>query len=117
MERLALLKEVAGTRVYETKRVESIKIMKETALKREKINELLVYIESRLEELEVEKSELNEFQSLDKDRRCLEYAIYSKEQETAVEEWEELEEAEGVENELMKGKIMDFSLQEENIQV
>ena len=114
---MALLKEVAGTRVYEIKRLESLKIMKETWLKREKINELLSYIESRLEELEVEKSELNEFQALDKDRRCLEYAIYSKEQEAAVEEWEELEEAQGMENDLMKAKIVDFSLQEENLKV
>lgn len=117
VERLELLKEIAGTRVYENKRIESIKIMKESFHKRSKINELLQYIESRLEELEVEKRELNEFQGLDKDRRCLEYTIYSKEQEAAVEEWEELEGVQGKENDLMKVKIMDFSLQEENLKV
>jgi structural maintenance of chromosome 3 (chondroitin sulfate proteoglycan 6) len=117
VERLELLKEIAGTRVYESKRVESQKIMKETLVKRNKINELLEYIESRLEELEVEKEELNEYMGLDKDRRCLEYTIYSKEQEKALEEWEELEGAQGKENDLMKAKIMDFTLQEENLKV
>ena len=47
-ERLALLKEVAGTKVYEQLRSESLRIMDETASKRQKINELLEYIEGRL---------------------------------------------------------------------
>ncbi|KAJ6455782.1 structural maintenance of chromosome protein 3 [Mycena sanguinolenta] len=78
-ERLALLKEVAGTKVYEQRRAESLRIMAETDAKRTKINELLDYIESRLTELEEEKEELKEFQDKDKDRRCLEYALYQTE--------------------------------------
>ncbi|CAB4408992.1 unnamed protein product [Rhizophagus irregularis] len=54
-ERLQLLKEVAGTRVYEQRRQESKKIIEETDSKRSKIEELLNYIEERLEELEEEK--------------------------------------------------------------
>lgn len=38
-------------------------------------------IESRLEELEEEKGELKEFQEKDRDRKSLEYAIFSKELE------------------------------------
>src|ERR1700743_917679 len=38
-ERLALLKEVAGTKVYEQRRAESIRIMEETEAKRSKITE------------------------------------------------------------------------------
>ncbi|KAJ1676167.1 Structural maintenance of chromosomes protein 3, partial [Spiromyces aspiralis] len=68
-ERLALLKEVAGTRVYETRRRESLKIMEETDLKKKKIKELLEFIMERLSELETEKQELQEFQELDSDRR------------------------------------------------
>jgi structural maintenance of chromosome 3 (chondroitin sulfate proteoglycan 6) len=94
-ERLALLKEVAGTRVYETRRAESEKIIEETGKciyiyrvcfvyiptesKQTKIDELLVYIEERLQELEEEKEELREFQQNDKERRCLEYALYQRE--------------------------------------
>ncbi|ORX91367.1 structural maintenance of chromosome protein 3 [Basidiobolus meristosporus CBS 931.73] len=91
-ERLQLLKEVAGTRVYETRRQESLKIMEETDLKRRKIEELLAYIEERLGELEEEKEELRNFQELDRERRCLEYTIYQREQNEIGEALEEIEE-------------------------
>ena len=91
-ERLALLKEVAGTKVYENRRSESLRIMSETDSKRTKINELLDYIESRLTELEEEKEELKEFQDKDKERRCLEYALYQRELEEVGEALEEIEE-------------------------
>ncbi|TFK38980.1 structural maintenance of chromosome protein 3 [Crucibulum laeve] len=91
-ERLALLKEVAGTKVYEQRRAESLRIMSETDSKREKINELLDYIESRLTELEEEKEELKEFQDKDKERRCLEYALYQRELEEVGEALVEIEE-------------------------
>ncbi|KAJ7063122.1 structural maintenance of chromosome protein 3 [Mycena amicta] len=91
-ERLALLKEVAGTKVYEQRRTESLRIMAETDAKRAKINELLEYIDSRLTELEEEKEELKEFQEKDKDRRCLEYALFQRELEEVGEALEEIEE-------------------------
>lgn len=80
-ERLNLLKEVAGTQVYEARRAESLKIMHETNNKRSKIDELLDFINERLSELEEEKDELRNYQDKDKERRCLEYTIYSREQQ------------------------------------
>ena len=53
---------MAGTRVYEDRRTESMKIIQETDAKREKIDELLEYIDARLQELEEEKAELKEYQ-------------------------------------------------------
>lgn len=47
--------------------------------KREKINELLKYIEERLQTLEDEKEELAQYQKWDKMRRALEYTIYNQE--------------------------------------
>ncbi|KAF8148188.1 structural maintenance of chromosome protein 3 [Crassisporium funariophilum] len=91
-ERLALLKEVAGTKVYEQRRSESLRIMADTEAKRDKINELLDYIESRLTELEEEKDELKEFQEKDKERRCMEYALYQRELEEVGEALVEIEE-------------------------
>ncbi|CAZ81815.1 unnamed protein product [Tuber melanosporum] len=44
------------------------------------IDELLKYIEERLSELEEEKEELRGFQEKDRERRCLEYTIYHREQ-------------------------------------
>ncbi|RUP44859.1 hypothetical protein BC936DRAFT_148933, partial [Jimgerdemannia flammicorona] len=92
-ERLQLLKEVAGTRVYEQRRQESLKIMEETDSKRHKIEELLAYIEERLAELEEEKEELRNYQELDRERRSLEYTIYHREQTEASDRLEELEES------------------------
>ena len=91
-ERLALLKEVAGTKVYEQRRTESLRIMAETDAKRDKINDLLDYIDTRLTELEEEKEELKEFQEKDKERRCLEYAVYQRELEEVAAALEEIEE-------------------------
>ncbi|QSL65683.1 hypothetical protein MERGE_002996 [Pneumocystis wakefieldiae] len=79
--RLALLKEIAGTQVYEQRRTESLKIIEETMVKKTKIDELLKYIDERLNELEQEKNELKEFQKKNRERRCLEYTIYAREQE------------------------------------
>jgi structural maintenance of chromosome 3 (chondroitin sulfate proteoglycan 6) len=79
-ERLNILKEVAGTQVYEARRTESLKIMTDTEQKRAKIDELLTSVRERLEELEEEKEELRAFQEKDKERRCLEYTIYNREQ-------------------------------------
>ena len=92
-ERLNLLKEVAGTQVYEQRRTESLKIMDETTQKRNKINDLLKYIEERLSELEEEKEELREFQEADKERRCLEYTIHSREQNEVNAALEEIEDS------------------------
>ena len=78
-QRLNLLKEVAGTKVYEEHRAESAKILEETRLKREKISELLGFIEERLKELETEKSELSEFELIDKKRRAMEMTIFQRE--------------------------------------
>lgn len=91
-ERLALLKEVAGTQVYEARRAESLKIMNETNSKRAKIDELLDYINERLAELEEEKDELRNYQDKDKERRCLEYTIYSREQQEISNVLDSLEE-------------------------
>ena len=91
-ERLNLLKEVAGTQVYEARRVESLKIMNETKNKREKIDELLDYIKERLTELEEEKEELRDYQEKDKERRCLQYTIDHREQTAIANELENLDE-------------------------
>ena len=90
-ERLNLLKEVAGTQVYEDRRAESLKIMHETDSKRSKIDDLLSYIRERLDELEEEKEELRAYQDKDRERRCLEYTIYQRRQESLNKALEDLD--------------------------
>jgi structural maintenance of chromosome 3 (chondroitin sulfate proteoglycan 6) len=106
-ERLELLKEVAGTSVYEERKSESLKIMAETESKKAKIAEVLAYINERLKELESEKEELKEYQQLDRERRALEYCIFDhelKETEAKLNEIESnrQEEAENFSEDHMK---------------
>ncbi|XP_015771527.1 PREDICTED: structural maintenance of chromosomes protein 3-like [Acropora digitifera] len=68
-ERLKLLREVAGTRVYDERKEESKTILKDTEGKKEKIDELLKDIDERLETLDEEKEELKAYQKWDKERR------------------------------------------------
>lgn len=91
-ERLSLLKEVAGTQVYEARRTESLKIMHETNNKLQKIDELLDFINTRLAELEEEKEELRSYQEKDKEKRGLEYTIFSREQAEITSALEQIEE-------------------------
>lgn len=90
-ERLNMLKEVAGTHVYESRRTESVKIMEESKNKRAKVDELLQTISERLDELEQEKNELREFQEKDRERRCLEYTIHHRDEEALKEALDALE--------------------------
>lgn len=91
-DRLNLLKEVAGTHTYQTRRQESKRLMDETDAKLAKIDDLLTFIGDRLGELEEEKEELKGFQEKDREKRCLEYTIYRRDQEDANAKLEELDE-------------------------
>lgn len=90
-QRLKLLREVAGTRVYDERREESKTILKETESKREKIEEFLQTIEDRLATLEEEKEELKEYQKYDKMRRALEYTIHDRELQDTRKKLTEME--------------------------
>ncbi|KAF3924845.1 hypothetical protein ABW21_db0204377 [Orbilia brochopaga] len=99
-ERLTLLKEIAGTQVYEQRRAESLKIIEDTGMRRQKIDQLLESIELRLGELEQEKEELRGYQENDKEKRCLEYTILHREQMEINGAIDQIEEgrARGLEN-------------------
>lgn len=90
-ERLALLKSVAGTTVYDEKKQESLTKMEENKNSCDKIAALLADIESRLEELHGEKEELTNYQQLDRKRRAIEYTLYDKELRRARKYLDDLE--------------------------
>ncbi|CDY57479.1 BnaAnng14600D [Brassica napus] len=96
-ERLDLLKEIGGTRVYEERRRESLKIMQDTGKlsvgrnKRKQIIQVVQYLDERLRELDEEKEELRKYQQLDKQRKSLEYTIYDKELHETREKLEQVE--------------------------
>jgi len=74
-ERLELLKEIGGTRVYEQRRADSLRIMGETEARRAQIEEVVRYIEEKLGELDAERAELAAFQRADTELRSVEYAL------------------------------------------
>jgi len=74
--RLQLVKDIAGTRVYDDRRKESMKIMKETERKRDQIAEIMEYFNNRLTELEEEQEELREYQQIDRKRRAIQLTLY-----------------------------------------
>nr|XP_018262378.1 chromosome associated protein [Kwoniella dejecticola CBS 10117]OBR84536.1 chromosome associated protein [Kwoniella dejecticola CBS 10117] len=115
-ERLRLLKDVAGTEVYEQKRAESTRLMEETDTKRDKIAEILSTIEERLNELDEEKQDLKEYQEKDRERRCLEYALHSRDLEdvTAALDEVETERRNDIHNSNTKRK--EFNEREEEVQ-
>ncbi|XP_065334483.1 structural maintenance of chromosomes protein 3 [Cloeon dipterum] len=90
-QRLKLLREVAGTRVYDERREESQGILRETTGKVEKIKEFLKTIEDRLKTLEDEKEELKEYQKWDRMRRALEYTIHDRELKETRKKLHEME--------------------------
>ena len=68
-----------------------MKIMNETDKRREQIDEVIDYIEKRLNELEGEKSELKKYQELDTKKRCLQFTFYDKQLKQATEKLEKIE--------------------------
>lgn len=90
-ERLDLLKEIGGTRVYEERRRESLKIMQETGNKRKQIIQVVQYLDERLRELDEEKEELKKYQQLDRQRKSLEYSVFDKELQDARQKLAEVD--------------------------
>ncbi|KAK8858571.1 hypothetical protein IAR55_002800 [Kwoniella newhampshirensis] len=115
-ERLRLLKDVAGTEVYEQKRAESTRIMEDTDAKRDKIADLLSFIEDRLNELEEEKEELKEYQEKDRERRCLEYALHQRELDDVSAALDEVEGDRRADIHNSNEKRKEFNEREEEVQ-
>lgn len=76
--RLKLLREVAGTKVYDERRIKSLVLLKNTEEKIEKIKESYKTMKEQLSTLEKEKEKLKQYQSHDQIRRALEYIIQKK---------------------------------------
>lgn len=90
-DRYQLLKDVAGTNVYEARREESAKILADTALKHQQIDEAIGQLDARLKELEAESSELKAFQDADRARKSIEYCIFSAELASAKGQLEKVD--------------------------
>ncbi|OII74142.1 SMC type chromosomal ABC ATPase [Cryptosporidium ubiquitum] len=81
--RLRLLKEIAGTRTYDEKREESIKLLLETETRKNKVDSVFDDIQKRIDILKDEQKEFKAFLSLDRRRRTLEFLLNEYEWEEA----------------------------------
>lgn len=78
-ERLQLLKDVAGAGVFESKLKDSQKEMNITGQKQDQIRVMLDDIEQRLNDLSVEREEYKQFDTLNRERKMLEWTIRDRE--------------------------------------
>eukprot|EP00485_Elphidium_margaritaceum_P001061 CAMPEP_0202695504 /NCGR_PEP_ID=MMETSP1385-20130828/9085_1 /ASSEMBLY_ACC=CAM_ASM_000861 /TAXON_ID=933848 /ORGANISM="Elphidium margaritaceum" /LENGTH=1300 /DNA_ID=CAMNT_0049351543 /DNA_START=93 /DNA_END=3995 /DNA_ORIENTATION=- len=107
-ERLQLIKEIAGTRVYEQNRAESKKLIHDADNKRHKVQLIIDYFEERLDELKQEKEELAKFETLDRQKRCIQFQIYERHKtqtENALESIENVEHEQDDENEKLHARL------------
>ncbi|KAJ1613671.1 SMC3'SMC type chromosomal ABC ATPase' [Cryptosporidium canis] len=73
--RLRLLKEIAGTRTYDERREESIRLLNETETRKVKVDSVFDDIQKRIEILKDEQKEFKAFLNLDRRRRTLEFLL------------------------------------------
>lgn len=88
---LDLLKEVAGTTVYDERKSESERLMEETNRKREKIKELMERVNEKIKDLQGESNELQNYIKLEKERRAMEYILYKNHVVTSQEQIDAVE--------------------------
>jgi structural maintenance of chromosome 3 (chondroitin sulfate proteoglycan 6) len=77
-ERLNMLKEISGSSVYEKRRADSLKLMNDTDKSCERIDSLVADINTRLDELEGEKSELEAYNKNDRERRAILHTLNTR---------------------------------------
>ncbi len=90
-DRLTLLKEIAGTRIYDSRKEDCFRILGDADHKRENVQDVVDCLRERLGHLEGEKDELSKFEKKDSKRKMLEYALYSKEKASSEEQLASLE--------------------------
>lgn len=89
--RLDLIKEIAGASVYDERKAESEKLLEDVRVRRNKTDEIIESITSRIRLLEEEQRELVEYQQIERQRRCIEYEITDREWTTAQDKIDALE--------------------------
>ncbi|QBM86409.1 structural maintenance of chromosome 3 chondroitin sulfate proteoglycan 6 [Metschnikowia aff. pulcherrima] len=91
-ERLQLLKEVSGAKMFEAKLRESNKEMTHSQFKMERIDDSMEKLEEKISDLQLELDNLKEFQQLEKNKKIYEFNIFDRELKSLsalIEEHEE----------------------------
>ena len=102
--RLQVMREVAGTRIYDQRKSEAIKMLNESKQRSEKIDDCLKTLEQKINNLENEGQDLQRFLKWDKRRRLLDYIIANKDSENLKNQILKLEAKQMNQNEVMEQK-------------
>lgn len=78
-ERLQLLKEVSGAKLFENKLLESNKEMTNSEFKMQRVIENMEKLEQKLSDLQMELDHLREYQELEKNKKIYEFNILDRE--------------------------------------
>jgi structural maintenance of chromosome 3 (chondroitin sulfate proteoglycan 6) len=111
--RLQVMREVAGTRIYDDRKSEAMKLLAEATQRVEQMDDCLHSLDDRLDSLQNESNDLQRFLKWDKRRRLLEYIIANKEAESNKHEMLRLEAKQDRENLVLddkRKKLEDFQL-------
>ncbi|KAF3989383.1 hypothetical protein FT663_02747 [Candidozyma haemuli var. vulneris] len=92
-ERLNLLKDVSGAKVFETKLKESSREMSNSDLKMQRIIEAMERLDNKLADLAIESNDLKDFQSFESNRKVLEFHLFDRELTNLNTQNETLEES------------------------
>eukprot|EP01059_Diplonema_ambulator_P003298 TRINITY_DN12977_c0_g1_i2.p1 TRINITY_DN12977_c0_g1~~TRINITY_DN12977_c0_g1_i2.p1 ORF type:complete len:751 (+),score=316.83 TRINITY_DN12977_c0_g1_i2:92-2344(+) len=82
--RFDILKEVAGTHVYEARRKQSVELIQKAEGDMEAVSENITAIKNRLEELGEEREEFKVHQTHQQNLKCLQYCLHKAEYDKAV---------------------------------
>ncbi|OBA24313.1 RecF/RecN/SMC protein [Metschnikowia bicuspidata var. bicuspidata NRRL YB-4993] len=91
-ERLQLLKEVSGAKMFEAKLRESNKEMAHSQFKMERIDDSMEKLEEKISDLQMELDNLKEYQQLEKNKKIYEFNIFDRELKSLNAQIEEREE-------------------------
>jgi len=84
--RLMFLLDAAGFSRFDEQRSESLKIMSESHVRRDKIGESIKYIDERLEKLRLETEELAKYEELERNKKAIEFLVHEHHRDEAENE-------------------------------
>eukprot|EP01062_Namystynia_karyoxenos_P016167 TRINITY_DN1588_c5_g1_i1.p1 TRINITY_DN1588_c5_g1~~TRINITY_DN1588_c5_g1_i1.p1 ORF type:complete len:1262 (+),score=578.53 TRINITY_DN1588_c5_g1_i1:119-3904(+) len=82
-QRFEVIKDVAGTQVYENRREESVKLLEKTFREMDQIQENLAQVDQKMKDLGQEREEFKAYQEVERKRRALQYCYYDQQAKEA----------------------------------
>ena len=85
-ERLELFYEISGIHTYDDQKKESMQMLAQAEMRRERINQSIEDIDRKMEQIMAEKEELERYEEICRLKKALEYILYESEKKKVEEE-------------------------------